>query len=81
MQLNEFEQLFNKGQRKLVSGLCGRIIRGKKTEDFTTLTDDPLRKIVMLMGSDGLENILGKTGYEMLTEIGYEKSYIKWWWF
>jgi nicotinamidase-related amidase len=59
-----------------VSDLCGRIIRGTKPDDFKTLTDDPTRKLVMLMGSDGLAKLLGRTGYDMLVEIGYEPEYI-----
>lgn len=78
MKASEFKQLFEKGTSiNGITGLCGRIIRGKNPEDFETLTDDPNRKVVMLIGEDGLENILGKTGYEMLVAIGYEKDYIQ----
>ena len=76
MKLKEYWQVFTNGQTRRVSGLCGRIIRGQKSEDFKTLTDDPNRKLVMLMGPDGLESLLGKTGYDMLVEIGYEPDYI-----
>ena len=58
------------------NGNCGRIIRGQDPNDFLTLTDDPDRKIVMLMGPDGLSQIQGKTGYEALNIIGYEPDYI-----
>ncbi|KKL79777.1 hypothetical protein LCGC14_2011420 [marine sediment metagenome] len=54
-----------------------RILRSKSLEDFETLTDDPNRKIIMLMGGDGLEKILGKTGYEALISIGYMLGYIE----
>ena len=64
------------GTQQKVTGLCGRIIRGKKPADFLTLTDDPDRKLVLLMGPDGLEKLLGKSGYDMLVEIGYETAYI-----
>ncbi|MDD4931773.1 MAG: isochorismatase family protein [Candidatus Colwellbacteria bacterium] len=60
-----------------VEGLCGRIIRGKTPNDFLTLTDDPSRKIVMLVDSTGLQKMVGKTGYEMLLEVGYEPDYLK----
>lgn len=58
-----------------VSGLCGRIIRGKAPEDFLTLSDDPTRKVVMLMGPDGLENCIGLSGYDQLMKIGYPADY------
>lgn len=54
----------------------GRIIRGKSLDDFGTLTDDPLRKLVMVMGYDELRKIAGKTGRQALVEIGYTASYI-----
>lgn len=60
-----------------VSGLCGRIVRGKKPDDFATLTDDPTRLVVMLMDSDGLARLFGKTPHQMLLEIGYRADYIK----
>jgi hypothetical protein len=77
MNLKEYKDCFENGTVKDVSGICGRIIRGIKPEDFETLTDDPDRKLVMLLGPDGLQSLLGKTGEEMLIEIGYEKDYIK----
>ncbi len=60
-----------------MTGLVGRIIRGKKPEDFTTLTDDPERKIIMVMGADGLDMLLGKTGYESLVAIGNEETHLR----
>lgn len=60
-----------------VSGICGRMIRGTKPSDFETLTDDPSRLVVMLMDSDGLAKLFGKSGYQILIEIGYRGDYIK----
>ncbi|MFC1644857.1 hypothetical protein ACFL08_02430 [Patescibacteria group bacterium] len=76
MNIADFSRNFLAGNKVLVQGLCGRIIRGTRPEDFLTLTDDPTRKLVMLMGPDGLEKIIGKSGYESLVEIGYESDYI-----
>ena len=76
MQLNEYRRCFENNQVANVQGLCGRIIRGTKPEDFVTLTDDPTRKLVMLMGPDGLEKIMSKSGYGALVDIGYEPNYI-----
>jgi nicotinamidase-related amidase len=60
-----------------VSGLAARIIRGTEPEDFLTFTDDAERKLVMFMGPDGLESMLGKDGYDMLVTIGYEPDYLR----
>lgn len=76
MELSRYRRLFEDKQREAVNGLCGRIIRGTKPSDFITLTDDPNRKLVMLMGPDGLEQIMSQTGYEALVTIGYEPNYI-----
>jgi len=74
----DYAAMIRNGKTKSsVEGLCGRIIRGKTADDFRTLTDDPNRKLVMLMGDDGLMKLLGKNGYDMLVEIGYEPNYIE----
>lgn len=80
MQLEEYKSLFlnKKESNQDMSNLVGRILRGKKPEDFLTLTDEPeTRKIVMLMAEDGLKSLLGKKGTEILLSIGYEKEYIQ----
>ena len=51
------------------SGLYGRIIRGKKPADFTALTHESDRLIVLLLGEDGLENLPGLTGRQMLVDV------------
>ncbi len=78
MTISTYAKLLRTGQRpsQPCTGIAGRIIRGTKPEDFQTLTDDPTRKLVLLMGPDGLQSLLGKSGYDMLIEIGYEPSYI-----
>jgi hypothetical protein len=80
MQLEEYKALFlsKKKSETPITGLVGRVLRGKKPEDFITLTDEPEnRKIILLMAGDGLELLLGKAGNEILLSIGYEQEYIK----
>jgi hypothetical protein len=74
--IEAYANAFTSGEEVAVQGLCGRILRGTQPEDFSTLTDDPQRKVVMLMGSDGLEQLPGKPGYDMLATIGYTDEYI-----
>lgn len=69
--------LGGKALRGTVGELCGRLVRGKESRDFETLTDDPQRKIVMLVGPDGLSQFLGKSGYELLRLIGYTEAHIR----
>ncbi|MCK4383456.1 MAG: hypothetical protein KAW66_09210 [Candidatus Lokiarchaeota archaeon] len=79
MNLVDYKDLFVEGKKTTlpITGICGRILRGKSPKDFETLTDDPDRKLIMLMGGDGLERILGKSGYEALITIGYMLDYIE----
>lgn len=60
-----------------ISGLAGRIIRGKSPKDFETFSDDSDRRLVMFLGPDGLEALIGQSGYEMLLTIGYEPEYLR----
>ena len=71
MNLDDYKNLFLQGKTTSlpITGICGRILRGKSPKDFETLTDDPDRKLIMLMGGDGLERILGKSGYEALLRL------------
>ncbi len=74
MTPREFVELLRSGKAAggPIQGLCGRLIRGKTPDDFRTLSNDPTRQLVLLIDSDGLADLVGKTGYEMLRGIGYE---------
>ena len=60
-----------------VRGLFGRVLKGKTPEDFISLSNDPLRKIIFFMGNDGLEGLLGLDNRQILTKIGYTEEYIQ----
>src|SRR3989339_1518897 len=60
-----------------IAGVYGRILRGKQPEDFATLSDDPTRKVVMLMGPVDLEMMARLPAAERLVQIGYETEYIR----
>lgn len=79
MDIREYADLFTSGKPATVpvKGLAGRIIRGKTAKDFETLTDDPERRIVMLVDEDGLSKLPGLSGYEMLIKVGYEPEYLE----
>jgi len=71
-----YAEAFRRGEATLVEGLCGRILRGKTVGDFHTLSDDPNRKLVMLIGPDALSQFIGQPGLDMLLNIGYTHEYI-----
>lgn len=59
-----------------VRGLMGRVLKGKSDADFETLSDDRDRKIVFLLGGDGLVSLVGATTDEILAKVGYTREYI-----
>lgn len=60
-----------------VRGLVGRVLKGKNDEDFDTLSNDPARKLIFLMGSDGLAELVGLDNDRVLVKIGYTADYIE----
>lgn len=72
-ELRRFEEalICRKALEHPTTGLHGRILRGKNEDDFQTLTEDPARKVVFLMGDDGLSSLPGMSGYEMLIQVGH----------
>ncbi len=74
--VDAYVDAFAKNMPVSVAHLCGRMIRGKEPEDYDHLTDDTNRKIVMLIGPDGLEKLPGKSGYDALELLGYTQAHI-----
>jgi len=60
-----------------VGKLVGRVLKGKTEKDFETLTNDSARKIVFLMGNEGLEQLIGLNNAQILDKIGYTPDYIE----
>lgn len=56
--------------------VLGRILRGNTDDDFTMLSDAPLRTVVLLFGDDGFELMRNLSPYEQLRTIGYSREYI-----
>lgn len=77
--LSGFVNAFKTGQRLAhpVPGIAGRIIRGKNPSDFETLTDDPQRQIVLILGPDDLAKLPGMSGWDILMTIGYDPAYAR----
>lgn len=70
----EIGNIISKFNKNLV---YGRILKGRNSEDFSTLTYRPRERfVVMLMGYDGLNNINNLSAEEALQKIGYTKEYI-----
>lgn len=79
--ISDFSSLFvqnfatgkNEGQFR---GISGRILRGVTNADFSTLTDNPSRRVIFLLDSNGLNGLNGLNGREALQNVGYGNTYI-----
>lgn len=74
----EYIKLFETGVVESFTGLWGRVISGKTSQDLISMADDSSRDLVMIMDSDGLGKFLYENGYNMLVKIGHDKTYIQW---
>lgn len=64
------------GREDWVSGLVGRVLRGRCEADFERLSLDPLRRLVFLLGPDGLARLLACRGRDRLRALGYPDDWI-----
>jgi len=67
----------SKDTKEIKEVFFGRILRGKRKNDFSTMTLNPDRKIVFYVDSKGLEKMVGISNVDRLLKIGYPKKYIK----
>ncbi len=74
-----FVECFGRGERPLLTlgGVCGRVLRGVTEADFTTLSDDPARRVVFMLDAEALVDLLGRAGAEVLAQIGYTPAEVK----
>lgn len=78
LDLERFTQALNNGAAldKPICGLFGRIVRGNCDQDFLSLSEDPRRKVVFLLDSQGLSELPGMSGYQMLIHVGHTPAEI-----
>ncbi|MBN1874139.1 MAG: hypothetical protein JXA33_07900 [Anaerolineae bacterium] len=76
--VQDFKTLFGSGTRatRTFSGFVGRVLRGTRPEHFTTLSDDPQRRVVFLLDAGGLTDLIGQSGRDILRYIGYPEAFI-----
>jgi len=73
-----FVQNFGSGKHGAVpeGDYCGRVLRGLADSDFLALTNQPSRRLVFLLDAKGVAGLVGRSGWEILTGIGYDRSTI-----
>jgi hypothetical protein len=76
----EFIARFASGHRlerdTICTGFTGRVLRGRTSADFLTLTDNPQRRVVFLTDAAALCTLIGSDGWEILKQIGYGDAFI-----
>ncbi len=55
----------------------GRVLRGNKPEDFKTLSDNPSRRVVLLLPHEDLARINGLSDREKMIQIGWSEEEIR----
>lgn len=65
------------GKLQIPDGLVGRVLRGGSVDELTTLSADPGRRIVFLVGSDGFEKLTQAEGSDVLRALGYSEADIE----
>jgi len=73
---SEYRETLQYGKKTPVKGLMARVIKGTSAEDFLSFSKDKKRLIVFFLGPQGLEDLLGLKGREILEKIGYTADYI-----
>ncbi|MFA5020973.1 MAG: hypothetical protein WC517_02860 [Patescibacteria group bacterium] len=63
------------GEEAKVEGVLGRIIRGKRAEDFETLTDDSTRRLILLTDPLALRAMIGVPAFDLLLRVGWDHPY------
>jgi len=74
-----FARSFGRGERPSAAlrGVYGRVLRGTTEEDFMALSNDPARRLVFLLDEAALTDLLGRTGNEVLAQIGYTPAEVR----
>jgi hypothetical protein len=64
------------GTKTRVRKLYGRVCRSK-CDRPVVLAEERDRRVTMVMGPSGVEKLFGKSGFEMLVELGHTAEYIQ----
>lgn len=65
-----------KGTKTRVRNLYGRVCRSKLSQPLV-LAEERDRRVTMVMGPSGIEKLFGKSGFDMLIELGHTSEYIE----
>ncbi|UJR12631.1 hypothetical protein I4U23_016806 [Adineta vaga] len=79
--MDEYVKAFRSGSKSLpescdLTGICGRITRGKKETDFVRLSEDPNKRLSWIVDHDTLRSFLGKSHLELLISSGHSMEWV-----
>ena len=60
-----------------ISGVCGRVVRGRADADFSMLAFASGRRLAWVTGPDGLRAMIGRSGSEIVLGIGKDRSWLR----
>src|SRR5690349_4557042 len=64
------------GKRPQVRGYYARLVRSRSKRPVI-LAEERDRRVTMVMGPSGIERLVGKSGFDMLIELGHTAEYIE----
>lgn len=76
--LKDYKDAYNHKRKPTspISGLQGRFIRMPPGQPYS-LTDDPDRRIVFLVDSNTLNDLVGLSGYQVCMAVGWDPNYTR----
>lgn len=76
IKIRTIERLLHQGGKTPdVRGLYARLIRSRCHHPIA-LAEERDRRVTMVMGPSGLKRLIGKSGFDMLVELGHRREYI-----
>lgn len=80
--MDEYVQAFRSGAKTVpescdLTGLFGRITKGKKETDFLQLSEDQSKRLSWIVDHNTLRGFLGKPHLDMLISSGHSTEYVR----
>ena len=61
---------------KVISGVCGRVVRGTSEADFAMLAFANGRRLAWVMGPDGLRDMIGRSVESVILGVGKDRTWL-----
>lgn len=76
MEIDRVEQYIHTGRGGRIKGLYGRVVRTHLAKPVL-LADEVDRRLVLVMGPQGIASLAGKSHFDMVLLLGHKASYIE----